>query len=182
MTSTQPSALTLIVSAAPLAERAADIAGAFVANGWSVRVVLTPSASSWVDAPSITATTGTEPTSTQRLPGRPAQPEFATGSVLVAPLTFNSLNKWALGIADNYALGILCEALALGLPVVAIPVIGRRFWDHPATSKSLELLISQGVSLVDIVGGDNDIHPLPSGSGPSLAAAFDPATLLQRFV
>ena len=181
MTRTQPSALTLIVSSAPLAERAADIAGAFTTGGWSVRVVTTPSASSWVDAESIRATTGAEPTSVQRLPDRPAPTEFATSSVLVAPLTFNSLNKWTLGIADNYALGILCEALARGLPVVAIPVIGRRFWDHPATSNSMELLISRGVSLVDIASGDNNIRPLESGSGPSLAAAFDPTTLLQRF-
>lgn len=31
--------------------------------------------------------------------------------ILVAPATYNTINKWALGVTDNYALGILAEAL-----------------------------------------------------------------------
>jgi hypothetical protein len=35
--------------------------------------------------------------------------------VVVAPATFNTINKWALGIIDTLVLGILNEALGLGL-------------------------------------------------------------------
>lgn len=173
--------LTLIACAAPLAERAADIAGAFTSAGWRVRVVTTASASAWVDAEAIEAVSGQAPTSVQRSPADPSQDAFSGSAVIVAPLTFNTLNKWALGIADNYALGILCEAVALGRPVVAVPMIGQRFWGHPATATSMALLLGCGVTMVDLAGGRGTISPLESGSGPSLAAAFDPTTLLARF-
>lgn len=174
-------ALTLVACAAPLAERAPDIARTFTASGWKVRVVTTPSASDWVAAEDVEAVSGHAPTSVQRLPSDPRQDAFSGSAVLVAPLTFNTMNKWALGIADNYAVGILCEAVALGRPVVAVPVIGRRFWGHPATATSMERLLGCGVTMVDLVGDRGTIGPLASGSGPSLAAAFDPTILLQRF-
>jgi flavoprotein len=35
---------------------------------------------------------------------------------VVAPATFNTINKWAQGISDTLALGLLNEATGLGLP------------------------------------------------------------------
>jgi flavoprotein len=33
----------------------------------------------------------------------------------VAPVAFNTVNKWAIGISDTLALGILCEAYGMGV-------------------------------------------------------------------
>lgn len=44
-------------------------------------------------------------------------------AIVVAPVTFNTLNKWALGIAGTLAVGILCEYLGQGAPIVAVPCL-----------------------------------------------------------
>lgn len=181
MTDASPRAVTLVVCAAPLAERATDIARAFVADDWSVRVVVTPTASGWVDSGEIATITGEAPTSIQR---RRDQGRIAGGTetvVLVAPLTFNTLNKWAAGIADNYALGVLCEALSLGKATVAVPVIGERLWSHPIVDRNLQLLAAAGIDFVNLDGLKSSIGPLESGRAPSLATQFDVQALVERF-
>ena len=97
---------------------------------------------------------------------------------MVAPLTFNTLNKWALGLADTYALGVLCEAIALKRKTIAVPFIGERFWGHPALQRSLSEL-SSAVSIVDPRGDEfEELGPVPSGAGESVAAAFDAKRLV----
>jgi hypothetical protein len=44
-------------------------------------------------------------------------------AIVVAPATFNTINKWAAGISDTLALGLLTEAIGKRLPVVALPFI-----------------------------------------------------------
>ncbi|CAM5667286.1 Coenzyme A biosynthesis bifunctional protein CoaBC [Streptomyces rimosus subsp. rimosus] len=61
-------------------------------------------------------------------------------AVIVAPLTMNSVNKWAAGIADTYALGLLTEAVGPGLPVVALPFWSTALDAHPATRRSVRVL------------------------------------------
>ena len=41
---------------------------------------------------------------------------------MVAPATYNTINKWAQGISDTYALGVLAETTGLGTPIVVLPV------------------------------------------------------------
>lgn len=41
-----------------------------------------------------------------------------TDAVLACPLTFNSVNKFAHGHADSFAMGLLCEMVGYGVPVV----------------------------------------------------------------
>src|SRR5215469_13549919 len=45
-------------------------------------------------------------------------PRPPDGLLLVAPCSFNSLNKLAHGIADNLALSVAAEAIGRGTPVV----------------------------------------------------------------
>jgi len=84
----------------------------------------------------------------------------------------------ALGLADTYALGVLCEAIALKRKTIAVPFIGERFWGHPALQRSLSEL-SSAVSIVDPRGDEfEELGPVPSGAGESVAAAFDPKRLV----
>ncbi len=172
-----PAALSLVVCAAPLADRIADVAAAFVAAGWDVAVVVTPMARSWVDHAAVKKVTGSTAVSDFRQPGDPPRgPEPAV--TVVCPLTFNTLNKLAAGISDNYALGLLNEAIAGGTPVLAVPLISDRLWSHPALAGSLDRLGSAGVTFLDAETGDRGARPVRSGSGSEVAAAFDPAWLL----
>src|SRR5215218_10155619 len=85
-------------------------------------------------------------------------------AIVVAPATFNTVNKWAAGISDTLALGILNEALGLGLPVIAVPFPNIALARHPAFRRSmadLEALVS--------------VAKLPMGVGRA-----DPAGLARR--
>lgn len=65
--------------------------------------------------------------------------------MVVAPATFNTVNKWAAGIADTLALGTLCEAAGLGVPIAVLPCVGTALAAHPAYRDSLERLAAMGV-------------------------------------
>jgi phosphopantothenoylcysteine decarboxylase len=68
--------------------------------------------------------------------------------VLVAPATFNTINKWALGISDNLALGILNEALGLSLPILACPYAKAALTAHPVYGVHVRLLNQAGTRLL----------------------------------
>ena len=71
------------------------------------------------------------------------------GVVLVAPCTFNSLNKLANGIADTLALSIAAEAIGRGTPVVVAVSVNPPLYAHPRTRASIEVLRSWGVTVID---------------------------------
>ncbi len=68
--------------------------------------------------------------------------------VLVVPSTFNTLNKTAQGIADNYSMTIIASAIGKRKKVILAPAMNRSLWEHPITSKSLETLQQWGCQIV----------------------------------
>jgi hypothetical protein len=86
----------------------------------------------------------------ERLTEEPVRWEYrmpGTGSrtppadvVLACPLSFNSVNKFAHGHADNFAVGLLCEMVGYGVPVVVVPHCKPQLASHPAFGASLETL------------------------------------------
>jgi hypothetical protein len=84
--------------------------------------VLTPTAAQWLEAKlsELTEATGHPVRSQYKLPGEPdvLPPPDA---ILAAPVTFNSVNKWAAGISDTLALGLVTEAIGKRLPITAMP-------------------------------------------------------------
>ncbi len=76
------------------------------------------------------------------------RPPVAPGLVLVAPCSFASLNKLALGIADNLALSVVSEAIGRGQPVLVAPSLNAGLRAHPRTGRSLDILVSWGVEIV----------------------------------
>jgi phosphopantothenoylcysteine synthetase/decarboxylase len=91
-------------------------------------------------------------------------------------MTFNTANKWALGIADTQPLSLLAESLGAGIRMVAVPFVNESLSRHPAWSESLARLADAGVRLLD----PNPAEPgaLRSGTGPDVAGRFDPARIL----
>ncbi|WP_300010599.1 flavoprotein [Pseudonocardia sp.] len=117
-------------------------------RGWASYVILTPTAAAWVDVDALADASG-HPVRIE--PRRPADPDPLPPAdvVIAAPLTFNSLNKWAAGISDTLALGLLNEALGLGLPIIAAPCVKEALRQHPAYPCSVERLRSAGVTVLD---------------------------------
>jgi hypothetical protein len=108
-------------------------------DGWDVCLITTPRAFQWIDVPGLTERTGHPVRHDYKLPGEPdVLPE--PDAVVVAPATFNTINKWAAGIADTLALGLLCEAIGKRLPVVVLPYLNAAQAEHPALGESIERL------------------------------------------
>lgn len=139
--------LYLVVCAAPPAVEVGDLVDLLRESGWAVCVVPTPTAADWVDAEALAERTGHPVRSAA---GRPADPESLprADAVLVAPATFNTVNKWVAGIADTFALGLLCEAPGLGLPVYVVPHVKPPLAAHPAFGRSLATLSGWGVTVL----------------------------------
>jgi hypothetical protein len=69
-------------------------------------------------------------------------------AVIVAPAMVNTINKWAAGICDTLALGILVEAIGKGLPLVALPFSNYAHAAHPAFIENVGRLRSWGVTVL----------------------------------
>jgi hypothetical protein len=96
---------------------------------------------------------------------RPEDPDVLPlpDAFLVAPLTFNSLNKWAAGISDTLAMGLLNEALGLGVPITAVPWVNAQLAKHPAAEESLNRLRSAGVEFTSGFAHPSTRNPGPDG-------------------
>ncbi|GGU80460.1 flavoprotein [Kitasatospora aureofaciens] len=142
--------LYVIVCASGVADGVGELIIAAHAEGWKVGVIATPNALGFLDQEAIEAQTGYPIRSAWRTPGG-SRPMPEADAIAVVSATFNTINKWALGIADTLALGILCEAYGLGIPVVVQPYVNSALAAHPAYSESLVRLRSMGVLVGDSV-------------------------------
>jgi phosphopantothenoylcysteine decarboxylase / phosphopantothenate---cysteine ligase len=70
----------------------------------------------------------------------------AADLVVVCPATADLLAKMAAGIADDLATTLL---LATDKPVLAVPAMNVRMWQHAATQRNVEVLRQRGVSVLD---------------------------------
>ncbi|MGL5838995.1 MAG: bifunctional phosphopantothenoylcysteine decarboxylase/phosphopantothenate synthase [Sphingorhabdus sp.] len=66
--------------------------------------------------------------------------------IVICPATANILAKMAAGISDDLATTIL---LATDKPVLAVPAMNVRMWNHPATQRNLQQLRADGVTIMD---------------------------------
>jgi len=133
-------------------------------EGWEVCVIATPSGRGFIDAAALEAASGhpvrseyKQPEDDDVLPARDA--------IVVVPATFNTINKWAAGISDTLALGLLTEAIGKRLPVVALPFLNAAQAEHPAFQGSVDRLRAVGVRLL---------------YGPNVLELHEPGTGSQR--
>jgi phosphopantothenoylcysteine synthetase/decarboxylase len=129
-------------------------------RGWIVQIIATPSALAFIDGPKLEAQTGRPVRSEYRSPGERKSPR--ADAIIVAPATYNTINKWANGICDTYALGILAEAPGLGIPVVVLPFVNSALAGREPFKDSVNALRGEGVR---ILLGPGEFQPHPPGSG-----------------
>lgn len=68
--------------------------------------------------------------------------------VIIAPATYNTVNKIACGIADNLATSLAATAIGRGTPVYMAPNMNYDLWTSPITQESVERLRRFGVTIV----------------------------------
>ena len=137
----------VIGSSAPPVLHLDELVSLLIGQGWDPYVTLSPTAATWVDVDALTRLSG-HPVRVE--PRRPVDqsPLPPADAVVAAPLTFNSMNKWAAGISDTLALGLLNEALGIDVPVTAAPCINQALQQHPAYTESVKRLASAGVTML----------------------------------
>lgn len=154
--------LYVVVCAAGVAAGVGELIGAARERGWEAGVIATPAAmNGFFDTDAARALTGRPVRSAWRTPADP-RPFPPPDAVVVAPATFNTVNKWAAGIADTLALGTLCEASGLGVPIAVLPCVGDALAAHPAYGSSLRRLREMGVRFGEPYSGE----PGPDGGRP----------------
>ena len=138
--------LYLIACGARPAGQLPDFVGFAQAEGWDVCVIATPDAVKFVDAGLLASVTGHPVRAAYKDPDEPdvLPPPDA---VVLAPATFNTVNKLAAGISDTLAAGLVNEAIGLRLPVVAVPWASG-LARHPAFQRSVALLREWGVPVI----------------------------------
>lgn len=143
-TTTTRQTLYLISCAAPPCRCITELVDLLHQDDWDVHPIATPTALTWMPVAELEQRTGHPVLHRQRHPDEPSTLPRAD-AILVAPATFNTINKWATGINDSLALGILNEALSAGLPIVASVYAKPTLTAHPAFAPHVEVLQRAGV-------------------------------------
>jgi phosphopantothenoylcysteine synthetase/decarboxylase len=133
-----------------------------LADQWDTCVITTPEGARFLDTGQIAAMTGHPVRTSFKDPDAPdvLPPAAAFAAV---PATFNTINKWAAGISDTLALGLLNEAIGLGLPIVAVPWPNAALARHPAFDRSISTLRDCGITVIlDLENVPDDDNPRPA--------------------
>jgi phosphopantothenoylcysteine decarboxylase len=163
--------LYLIICAAPPARTVTGgIVRAAQRGGWDVSAIATRTALDWLP-PDFAELTG-RPVRTQNRGLDEPQAEPRGDAVLVAPATFNTINKWAAGINDTLALGLLNEGLGLQVPIAVLPWLNAPLRAHPVYEENVCRLTAAGVHFAAVDGlGDTDIVLLEAAALETLSRA-----------
>jgi phosphopantothenoylcysteine synthetase/decarboxylase len=148
----------LIVTGTTTAPRAAELVHGLLQRFETVITIATPHAARVIaprDLSSIPGNRLVESYFDAAILPRPPD-----GLVLVAPCSFNSLNKLASGIADNLAMSLTAEAIGRCTPVIVALSLNPPLYRHPRTAESMACLRSWGVTVID---------PIDTGEGLRLA-------------
>lgn len=67
--------------------------------------------------------------------------------LLFAPMTWNSLAKFATGVADNSVSFLFAAQISRQLPVYVVPTMNESLWNHPLCTEYCERLRTWGVRI-----------------------------------
>jgi phosphopantothenoylcysteine decarboxylase / phosphopantothenate---cysteine ligase len=148
--------ILLIVSGGIAAYKALELVRLLKREGIKVRAVMTDSAREFVTPLSLGVITEDQvygamfDLKEEREIGH-IQLSRQADLIVIAPATANILAKMAAGIADDLATTIL---LATDKPVLAVPAMNVRMWQHPATMRNLAQLRADGISIMPPAEGN----------------------------
>ena len=163
--------LTIVVCAAGPAREVLRLVTKAQNHGWTVDLVATPAAVEFLDLEQLTAAIGrpvrTSPRSNAAVTSRRSRPPAA---IIVAPATFNTINKIAAGISDNYALTAVAEGIGHGVPTVVVPFVNIAFARRAPFTRSISQLRDEGVRV--IYGREDGWEPHQPGTGDQRIPLF----------
>ena len=124
-----------------------------VKQGAEVRVMITPSAKSFV-SPLVLSTLSGSPVVVDLSENDQWENHVALGRwadlMIMAPLSCNTIAKMANGICDNLFLAVYLSATC---PVMMAPAMDEDMWKHAATQDNMKRLLSRGHHLIPVGTG-----------------------------
>lgn len=155
---TDPRVLYLLLSGASTSsnEPVTGLVKLLQEQGWDVTVLSTPTGVRFHDLDAIADLTGESVRIEFRMPGTGRS--MPPGAAMVAcPWSFNSTNKTALGLADNFAIALACEMIGRGVPTVIVPKAGDALAGHAAFGRSVREL--EAMSSVSVLRSETGSLP-----------------------
>jgi phosphopantothenoylcysteine synthetase/decarboxylase len=160
--------LYAIVTGSPAARGVGKLVDLAQADGWDVCVIASPNGRKFIDTDALSAKTGHTVRSQYKEPDTPDILPPAD-AMIVAPITCNSLAKWAAGISDTLPLGLLVEAVGKRQPVVAMPFSNWAQISFPAIQDAMRKLTDWGVT---VLVGDEIYKQHEPGTGENYLHLF----------
>ncbi|MFJ8202713.1 flavoprotein [Micromonospora chalcea] len=155
--------LQIVVCGAGPAADVPHLVKAAQGRGWTTAVGATPSAMDFIEPQPLEILTGHPVRSTyQSSPGtRRSLP--ATDALVIAPATYNSINKIALGLADNYAMTSVAELIGRQVPTVIVPFVNAALAARAPFRHAVASLREEGVRV--LLGPSYHWEPHLPGNG-----------------
>lgn len=154
--------LQIIVCGAGPATDVHELIAAAHTRYWTAAVTATTSAVPFLDAPMI-----------ENLAGNPIRTGFQTppngqrtlppaDALIIAPATYNTINKLALGIADTYPLTSAAELIGRGIPTVIVPFVNAAVAArNPSPARSSTCAAKASASCPAQTTAGNPTRPAP---------------------
>lgn len=134
------------ITGAGSCRRAPEIAVSLIGHGLHLYCVMTPNVSMVLEPATLVDQPGNHWIEDY---GMPPLDVFPFGTMLVAPCTFNTLNKLVAGIADNLVTAMLGDAIGAGCPIVIAPGMNAGQWANPRVAQTLQTLREWGCEIVE---------------------------------
>ncbi|MDY6825691.1 MAG: bifunctional phosphopantothenoylcysteine decarboxylase/phosphopantothenate--cysteine ligase CoaBC [Bacillota bacterium] len=156
------------------AYKTAELARIFVRNGVKVQVVMTEAASRFITPLTFTTLTG-NPAQLQIFDDRSAgirHIDLSEGAdaMIIAPATANTIAKMVAGLADNLLTTLF---IATPCPVIIVPSMNAKMFEHPAVQNNLQVLRSRGCHVLEPNAGELACGEYGRGRMPEPQEIYD---------
>lgn len=170
--------IVLGISGSIAAYKSAFLCRLLIKAGAEVQVIMTKASTNFI-SPLTLSTLSKRPVFTEVSNGEGWNNHVEIGlwadAMIVAPTTATTLSKMASALCDNM---LVATYLSARCPVFFAPAMDLDMWEHPATRRNVELLISDGNHLIPV--GNGELASGLIGAG-RMAEPEDIITLLTNF-
>jgi phosphopantothenoylcysteine synthetase/decarboxylase len=153
--------LRIVVCGGGVAAGVGRLVDEAVGRGWTVDVTATRSALDFLDPAEIVRASGRPVRTTYSFAPDGSRLSPPADALIVAPATYNTINKLAHGIADTYPLSSVAEAIGRGVPTVVVPAVNTALAARRPFQRSVAELRAEGVRV--LFGAEDGWEPLPPG-------------------
>lgn len=161
--------LCIVVCGAGPADRVGRLVELAQHEEWTVRLVATPNGVKFIDTDALAAQSGAAVRTGYRAADDSSPRSSAASALVVAPATYNTINKLAVGANDSYALNVVSEAIGRGRPVVIMPFVNTALAARLPFRAAIRSLREEGVR---VVFGPDQWEPHEPGAGAARLDSF----------